>query len=149
MSTMASHITGLRLFTERFVQVQIKENISSASLAFVRGIHRWPVNSPHKWPVMRKMFPFNDVIMKSSDQWSSQQEAHLCGQRSHGNSSCGPVILKGTNIFRIHISLALITAELFPIQYFHIVLHEKVLLEYTKLSQFPNWIHRLSSSNWD
>ena len=36
---------------------------SSASLAFVRGIHRWPVNSPHKRPVMRKMFPFDDVIM--------------------------------------------------------------------------------------
>ena len=36
---------------------------SSASLAFVRGIHRGPVNSPHKWPVTRKMFPFDDVIM--------------------------------------------------------------------------------------
>ena len=29
----------------------------------MRGIHRWPVNSPHKWPVTRKMFPFVDVIM--------------------------------------------------------------------------------------
>ena len=36
---------------------------SSASLAFVRGIHRWPVNSPNKWLVTRKMFPFDDVIM--------------------------------------------------------------------------------------
>ena len=36
---------------------------SSASVAFVRGIHQWPVNSPHKWPVTRKMFPFDDVIM--------------------------------------------------------------------------------------
>ena len=36
----------------------------SASLAFVRGIHRWPVNSPRKRPVMRKMFPFDDVIMR-------------------------------------------------------------------------------------
>ena len=36
---------------------------SSASLVLVRGIHRWPVNSPHKWPVKRKMFPFDDVIM--------------------------------------------------------------------------------------
>ena len=36
---------------------------SSASLAFVRGIHRWPVNSPHKGPVTRKKFPFDDVIM--------------------------------------------------------------------------------------
>ena len=37
---------------------------SSASLAFVRGIHRGPVNFPHKWPVTPKMFPFDDVIMK-------------------------------------------------------------------------------------
>ena len=29
----------------------------------MRGIHRGPVNSPHKGPVMRKMFPFDDVIM--------------------------------------------------------------------------------------
>ena len=39
---------------------------SSASLAFVRGIHRGPVNSPHIWPVTRKMFPFDDVII---DTW--------------------------------------------------------------------------------
>ena len=36
---------------------QIKENKTSASLAFVRGIHRWAVNPPHKGPVTRKMFP--------------------------------------------------------------------------------------------
>ena len=29
----------------------------------MRGIHQRPVNSPHKWPVTRKMFPFDDVIM--------------------------------------------------------------------------------------
>ena len=40
-----------------------RKHQSSASLAFVRGILRWPVNSPHKWPVTRKMFPFDDVIM--------------------------------------------------------------------------------------
>ena len=37
---------------------------SSASLAFMRIIHRWTVNSPHKGPVTRKMFPFDDVIMQ-------------------------------------------------------------------------------------
>ena len=42
-----------------------KKTSNSASLAFVRGIHRWPVNSPHKWPVTRKMFPFDDVIMRN------------------------------------------------------------------------------------
>ena len=33
------------------------------SLAFVRGIHWWPVKCPHKGPVMWQMFPFVDVIM--------------------------------------------------------------------------------------
>ena len=32
-------------------------------LAFVRGIHWGPLNSPHKWPVTRKMFPLDDVII--------------------------------------------------------------------------------------
>ena len=35
-----------------------RKHQSSASLAFVRGIHRWPVNSPRNGPVTRKMFPF-------------------------------------------------------------------------------------------
>ena len=38
---------------------------SYASLAFVWGIHRWPENSPHKWPVARKVLPFDDVIMRA------------------------------------------------------------------------------------
>ena len=49
----------------------------SASLAFVRGIHRGPVNSPHKWPVTRKMLPFDDVIMRwpvcSGSAWDGTQ----------------------------------------------------------------------------
>ena len=36
---------------------------NSASLVFVRGIHRWPVNSPHNGPVTQKMFPCDVVIM--------------------------------------------------------------------------------------
>ena len=47
-----------RLFRRRWGKHQ-----RSASLAFVRGIHRGPVYSPQKWPVTRKMFPFHDVIM--------------------------------------------------------------------------------------
>ena len=35
----------------------------SVSLAFVRGIHRWLMDSPHKRTVMHKMFPFDGVIM--------------------------------------------------------------------------------------
>ena len=35
----------------RYADADHRRHQSSASLAFVRGIHRWPVNSPHKWPV--------------------------------------------------------------------------------------------------
>ena len=52
-----------------------RKHQSSASLAFVWGIHRWPVNSPHKWPVTRKMFPFDDVIMHLT---ADAIEAKLC-----------------------------------------------------------------------
>ena len=45
---------------------------------FVRGIHRAPVNSPHKWPVTRKMFPFDDVIM-----WKSNLGFILCAGWHH------------------------------------------------------------------
>ena len=51
-----------RLFTQPFADQ--RKHQSSASLAFVWGIHRGPVNSPHKWPVTRKMFPFDGVIME-------------------------------------------------------------------------------------
>ena len=54
-----------RLFTQPFIRAQIKKHQSPASLAFVRGIHRRRGNSPHKWPVTRKLFPFDDAIMYS------------------------------------------------------------------------------------
>ena len=43
-----------------------REHESSVPLAFVWGIHRLPVNSPHKWPVTRKIFPSDDVILQCS-----------------------------------------------------------------------------------
>ena len=46
-----------------------RKHQSSTSLAFVWGIHRGPVNSPHKWPVTRKMFPFDDVIMRKRNDF--------------------------------------------------------------------------------
>ena len=53
-----------RLFTQPFIQgADQRKHQSSVSLAFVRGIHRWSVNSPHKGPVTRKIFSFDDVIV--------------------------------------------------------------------------------------
>ena len=65
MSTIASQITSLTIVYSTFYSgADQSKHQSSASLAFVWAIHRGPVNSPHKWPVTRKMFPFDDVIMK-------------------------------------------------------------------------------------
>ena len=65
MSLIASQITSLTIvYSIVYSDADQRNHQSSASLAFVWGIHRGPVNSPHKWPVTRKMFPFDDVIMK-------------------------------------------------------------------------------------
>ena len=64
MGTMASQINSLMIvYSTVYSRTDQRKHQSSASLAFVRGIHRWPVNSPHKGPVMRKMCPFDDTIM--------------------------------------------------------------------------------------
>ena len=64
MTTIASQFTSLTIvYSTVDSGADQSKHQSFASLAFVWGIHRGPVNSPHKWPVTRKMFPFDDVIM--------------------------------------------------------------------------------------
>ena len=74
MATMASQITSLIIvYSTVYTGADQRKHQSPASLAFVRGIHRGPVNSPHKWPVTRKMFPFDDVIMRC---FQGDQQVH-------------------------------------------------------------------------
>ena len=64
MGSIASQITSLAIVYSAFYSgADQRKHQSSTSLAVVRGIHRRLVNSPHKWPVTWKMFPFDDVIM--------------------------------------------------------------------------------------
>ena len=64
MGPIASQITSLTIvYSTVYSDVDQRKHQSSASLAFVREIHRGPVNLPHKWSVTRKMFPFDDFIM--------------------------------------------------------------------------------------
>ena len=64
MSIMASLVTSISIvYSTVCSNADQRKHQSSASLAFVRGCYRWPVNSPHNGPVTRKMFPFDDVIM--------------------------------------------------------------------------------------
>ena len=65
MGSIASQITSLTIvYSTAYSDADQRKHQSSASLAFVRGIYRGPVNFPHKWPVTRKMFPFDEVIMR-------------------------------------------------------------------------------------
>ena len=64
IGSMASQITSPTIVDSAvYSGADQSKHQSSASLAFVRGIHRGPVNCTHKWPVTRKMFPLHDVIM--------------------------------------------------------------------------------------
>ena len=85
MGTIASQITSLTIvYSIVYSGADQSKHQSSASLAFVWGIHRGPVNSPHKWPVTRKMFPFDDVIMLNSIWCATKACSFIGANHKHG-----------------------------------------------------------------
>ena len=52
-----------RLFARPLFRCESKKATKFRVTGLVKGIHRWPVNSPHKGQVTRKMFPLDDVIV--------------------------------------------------------------------------------------
>ena len=77
MSDTASQITGVSIVDSTIcLGADQRKHQSIASLAFVRGIHRWLVDSPHIGPVTFKMFPFDNVVFKTCYQkiitWSRE-----------------------------------------------------------------------------
>ena len=78
MSTMTSHITSLTIvYSTVYSGTDQRKHQSSASLTFVQWIHRWPVNSPHKWPVMQNLV---------SIWWRHHVWQHsYCGMYKHCN----------------------------------------------------------------
>ena len=110
MGEIASQITSLTIiYSAVYSDAEQRKHQSSAPLAFVRGIPRWPVNSPHKWPVIRKMFPFDDVIMRveigvfreNSGRTLAMMSRSLCQQdiktRAIRNAEqTGPCFVRGT-----------------------------------------------------
>ena len=64
MSAMASQITSVSVVCSTvYSGADQRKHQSSASVAFVRGIHRWPMDSIRIGSVTWKMFPFDDTIM--------------------------------------------------------------------------------------
>ena len=72
MGAVASQITSLTIvYSTVHSDADQRKHQSSTSLAFVQGILRGPVNSLHKWPVTRRMFPFDDVIVRNHFEYPS------------------------------------------------------------------------------
>ena len=72
MGAMASQITSLTIVYSTVCSgPDQRKHQRSAPLAFVRGIHRSPVTSPHTGLVTRKIFPFDDVIMAEKSESNS------------------------------------------------------------------------------
>ena len=64
MNEMATQIIGVSIVCSTVCPGADQRKYQvSASVAFMGEIHRWPMNSPHKGPVTRQMFPFDDVIV--------------------------------------------------------------------------------------
>ena len=84
MSVIASQITGVSIVCSTVCWgADQRKHQSSASLAFVRGIHRWPVDSRHKGPVTRKTFPFDDVFILLYTRRRYINVGQKCFRRSH------------------------------------------------------------------
>ena len=65
IGAMVSQITSFTIFYWTvYLGAEQRKHQSSASLAFVRGIHRWPVNEfPAQMTSNSKRFPFDAIIM--------------------------------------------------------------------------------------
>ena len=102
MGAMASQMSSLTtVYSTIYSDADQKKYQSFASLTFVREIHRSSVNSPHKWPVTRKMLPFDDVIMHSggTDASSLIINQDIC---VHGSSVQNKLIkCQGTSWFEM------------------------------------------------
>ena len=93
MSTKAFQITGVSIvYSTICSSANQRKHQSSASLAFVRGIHRWPMNSPHKGSVTRKMFPFDDVIMQQACVWCCWPAKRVLCANAGVSNDCNHVV---------------------------------------------------------
>ena len=130
IGTMASQITSFTIVYSIIYQgADQRKHQISASLAFVRGIHRSPVNSLYKWTVTRKMFPLNDVIIwlhvfvyTRCCWWeprAHQQPRSRCGQERVDSTSRQPNCGTGQSGSREHGSIHCTWSELWGVCHTH------------------------------
>ena len=58
-----SHHRRLDCLLNSLFRRQSKKTSKLRDTGLCEGIYRWPVDSPHKRPVTREIFPFDDIVM--------------------------------------------------------------------------------------
>ena len=129
-----------RLFTQTFIQgADQRKHQSSASLVFVMEIHRWPVNSPHKGPVTRKMFPLDDVIMNMTSLFNFWGATYSCSDQRKHQSSASLVFVMEIHRWPVNSPhKGPVTRKMFPL--------DDVIMNMTSLFNF--WGATYSCSEW-
>ena len=88
MSAMTSQLTGVSIvYSTGCSAADQRKHQRPALLVFVRGIHRWPLNSSHKRLITWKMFSFDYVIMvrcwyysgSPNTKWYRRSNPHISG----------------------------------------------------------------------
>ena len=145
MGAISSQITSLTIdYSIVYSDADERKHQSSASLAFVWGIRRGPVNSPHKWSVTRKMFPFDDVIMEM-DCMSNYISIHFPSWRvntceANHNTVNHRVLFRITTYLHFaHASLSSIIAS---------GRHMTFASTDSKHNWFPDWHHNGLNKGW-
>ena len=99
MGAIASQITGVTIvYPTVYSSADQRKYQSSASIAFVKGIHRWAVNSPHKGSVTRKRFVCDYVIMEGRNNYPDalafiDSVSPLCTRRQYSKRGKSMVIV--------------------------------------------------------
>ena len=148
MSAMASQITGISMVCWTVCSgTDQRKHQRSASLPYVRGIQQWPMNSPHKWPVTRKMFPFDDVIM---GYWQMLGESltWVPGERFQNTYELLNVkALENSNLYKNQILQCMSKIFCVKFQKVHLKFHSKYLTHTLKNDKFIQcWT--CQSLNW-
>ena len=106
MGAMVSQIISLTIvFFTVYSGVDQGKHQSSASLALVGEIHRSPANSPPQWPVMRKIFPFDDIVMETThfrSKFILSKQPYTFASSTHGGEVTSYLIFVRYSTFLLY-----------------------------------------------
>ena len=158
MSAMVSQITGVSIVCWTICSgANQRKHQSSPSMAFVKGIHRWPVDSPHKAPIMRKMMTSLCILTTSAavNDQKFENEKFRCIQWREFHQNDGISVLVYPYIhpwLMVRVSRELVdwkrgVPTVYPKKYAHGFCFAVLCCGYT-LTDFPIFIRLTSLALW-